>query len=95
MLRKITLLAALGLGFGFAQAQTTLLNVSYDPTRELYKDFNAAFAKHWQGKTGQTLAVRQSHGGSASRPARWPTAWKPMSSPWPSATTSMHWPNAS
>ncbi len=67
MLRKITLLAALGLGFGFAQAQTTLLNVSYDPTRELYKDFNAAFAKHWQGKTGQTLAVRQSHGGSGKQ----------------------------
>ena len=43
MLRKITLLATLSLGIGFAQAQTTLLNVSYDPTRELYKDFNAAF----------------------------------------------------
>ena len=67
MLRKITLLAALGLGLGFAQAQTTLLNVSYDPTRELYKDFNAAFAKHWQGKTGQTVQLRQSHGGSGKQ----------------------------
>ena len=67
MLRKITLLAALGLGFGFAQAQTTLLNVSYDPTRELYKDFNAAFAKYWQGKTGQTVQLRQSHGGSGKQ----------------------------
>ena len=35
-------------------AQVTLLNVSYDPTRELYQDFNAAFAKHWKAKTGKT-----------------------------------------
>ncbi len=47
-----------------ALAQTTLLNVSYDPTRELYQDFNAAFAKHWQAKTGEALSIRQSHGGS-------------------------------
>jgi sulfate transport system substrate-binding protein len=47
-----------------AAAQTTLLNVSYDPTRELYQDFNAAFAKHWKEKTGETVTVRQSHGGS-------------------------------
>ena len=40
-----------------AVAQTSLLNVSYDPTRELYKDYNAAFAKHWQAKTGQTVNV--------------------------------------
>ena len=38
-----------------AGAQTTLLNVSYDPTRELYQDFNAAFAKHWKAKTGETV----------------------------------------
>ena len=67
MLRKITLLATLGLGIGFAQAQTTLLNVSYDPTRELYKDFNTAFAKHWQGKTGQAVNIRQSHAGSGKQ----------------------------
>lgn len=67
MLRKITLLATLSLGIGFAQAQTTLLNVSYDPTRELYKEFNAAFAKHWQGKTGQAVHIRQSHGGSGKQ----------------------------
>ena len=41
-----------------------LLNVSYDPTRELYRDFNEAFAKEWLSKTGQTVRVRQSHGGS-------------------------------
>ncbi len=57
--------AALSLGTAFAQ--TSLLNVSYDPTRELYKDFNAAFNKHWQGKTGQDVKIRQSHGGSGKQ----------------------------
>src|ERR1700755_453340 len=50
-----------------AQAQTTLLNVSYDPTRELYQEFNAAFAKHWKAKTGESVSIRQSHGGSSSQ----------------------------
>jgi sulfate/thiosulfate transport system substrate-binding protein len=50
-----------------AQADTTLLNVSYDPTRELYRDFNTAFAKYWKTKTGETVAVRQSHGGSGKQ----------------------------
>jgi sulfate transport system substrate-binding protein len=45
----------------------TLLNVSYDPTRELYQDFNAAFAKHWQAKTGEKVTIRQSHGGSSKQ----------------------------
>ena len=45
----------------------TLLNVSYDPTRELYREFNAAFAKHWQEKTGDTVKVEQSHGGSGAQ----------------------------
>lgn len=45
----------------------TLLNVSYDPTRELYVDFNAAFAKHWKVKTGDTVTVKQSHGGSGKQ----------------------------
>jgi sulfate/thiosulfate-binding protein len=45
----------------------TLLNVSYDPTRELYADYNAAFAKYWQGKTGDTVKVNQSHGGSGKQ----------------------------
>ena len=50
-----------------AHADTTLLNVSYDPTRELYQEFNAAFAKHWRAKTGETVAVKQSHGGSGKQ----------------------------
>jgi sulfate/thiosulfate-binding protein len=50
------------------QAQTTtLLNVSYDPTRELYQDFNAAFAKHWKAKTGADVSIKQSHGGSGKQ----------------------------
>ena len=49
---------------GAALAQTTLLNVSYDPTRELYTDINRKFADEWKAKTGETLTVRMSHGGS-------------------------------
>ena len=49
-----------------ASAQA-LLNVSYDPTRELYQDFNAAFIKYWKTKTGQTIAIKQSHGGSGGQ----------------------------
>ena len=45
----------------------TLLNVSYDPTRELYQDYNAAFARYWQQKTGDNVSVRQSHGGSGKQ----------------------------
>ncbi|HTE06774.1 MAG TPA: sulfate ABC transporter substrate-binding protein [Planctomycetota bacterium] len=45
----------------------TLLNVSYDPTRELYKDFNAAFAKHWKEQTGDDVTIEQSHGGSSKQ----------------------------
>jgi sulfate/thiosulfate transport system substrate-binding protein len=48
-------------------ARVTLLNVSYDPTRELYVDFNAAFARYWQAHTGQELRVDQSHGGSGKQ----------------------------
>jgi sulfate/thiosulfate-binding protein len=47
-----------------AFAQTQLLNVSYDPTRELYRDINAAFIAHWKQQTGETVVVRASHGGS-------------------------------
>jgi len=50
-----------------AQAPLTLLNVSYDPTRELYVEVNAAFAKHWKSKTGQDVAFKQSHGGSGKQ----------------------------
>src|SRR6266487_525485 len=53
---------------GVAQSSpVTLLNVSYDPTRELYQDFNAAFAKYWQIKTGEKVTVKQSHGGSGKQ----------------------------
>jgi sulfate/thiosulfate transport system substrate-binding protein len=51
---------------GLAHAQT-LLNVSYDPTRELYAEVNAAFAKTWQSKTRQAVSIRQSHGGSGAQ----------------------------
>jgi sulfate/thiosulfate transport system substrate-binding protein len=51
-------------GLAAAQAPLTLLNVSYDPTRELYVEFNAAFVKHWKAKTGQDITIKQSHGGS-------------------------------
>jgi sulfate/thiosulfate transport system substrate-binding protein len=50
-----------------ALAETTLLNVSYDPTRELYQDFNSAFAKHWKKKGGQDVTLKQSHGGSGKQ----------------------------
>lgn len=55
---------------GLAAAQTapvTLLNVSYDPTRELYSEFNAAFAKHWKAQTSQDVTIKQSHGGSGKQ----------------------------
>lgn len=48
-------------------ADQTLLNVSYDPTRELYKDYNAAFVKHWKDQTGENLTIRVSHGGSGKQ----------------------------
>lgn len=55
-------------GISVAQpAPMTLLNVSYDPTRELYVEFNAAFIKHWKAKTGQTVTIKQSHGGSGKQ----------------------------
>jgi len=62
--------AAPALIAGQAQAQVkplTLLNVSYDPTRELYKDINAAYARYWKEKVGQTLTINQSHGGSGKQ----------------------------
>ena len=65
-------LLALMAGAGVAVAQgspkpVTLLNVSYDPTRELYVDFNQQFATYWKGKTGQEVTIRQSHGGSGKQ----------------------------
>lgn len=55
------------LGVAAGAAQIRLLNVSYDPTREFYTEFNAAFAAHWKAKTGDTVTVQQSHGGSAKQ----------------------------
>jgi sulfate/thiosulfate-binding protein len=65
-----TLLAALVASAstsGPATAETVLLNVSYDPTRELYRDINAAFVESWKAKTGETVTVRTSHGGSGAQ----------------------------
>jgi len=50
-----------------AQQPVTLLNVSYDPTRELYVEFNQAFTKYWKGRTGQDVSIKQSHGGSGKQ----------------------------
>jgi sulfate transport system substrate-binding protein len=63
-----TLLAACG-GSGDASrsGSVTLLNVSYDPTRELYRDINASFSKDWQQRTGEHVTIKQSHGGSGSQ----------------------------
>ncbi|HEY3491227.1 MAG TPA: sulfate ABC transporter substrate-binding protein [Candidatus Deferrimicrobiaceae bacterium] len=54
-------------GAASAASETTLLNVSYDPTRELYQDFNTAFAAHWKKTTGQDVTFKQSHGGSGKQ----------------------------
>lgn len=59
--------ALAALGATHAHAQVSLLNVSYDPTRELYKDFNAVFANHWKKETGEVLNIRASHGGSGKQ----------------------------
>jgi sulfate/thiosulfate transport system substrate-binding protein len=67
---KIPLAAALAAALpAMAQqpAAVTLLNVSYDPTREFYVEFNAAFQKHWKAKAGQDVTVKQSHGGSGKQ----------------------------
>ncbi|MEJ7806300.1 MAG: sulfate ABC transporter substrate-binding protein [Telluria sp.] len=69
LLKKISqsLLALALVSQAAVAADITLLNASYDPTRELYQDFNAAFAKHWKAKTGDTVTVKQSHGGSGKQ----------------------------
>src|SRR5262245_51756677 len=68
-LRLLFFLAA-GLVLGLPQLpakEIKLLNASYDPTRELYKEVNPAFAKYWKEKTGDTVVVQQSHGGSGKQ----------------------------
>ena len=66
---KNTVLLALALtaSSAFAAGPVKLLNVSYDPTRELYQQFDAAFAKYWKGKTGTDVTINQSHGGSGGQ----------------------------
>lgn len=58
---------ALGVNAGAAPPPTTILNVSYDPTRELYDDYNTVFAQYWKKKTGQAVTVQQSNGGSGKQ----------------------------
>lgn len=70
---KIPMATALHVGLALlarplgAQQPIQLLNVSYDPTRELYVEFNQAFARHWKAKTGQDVVIKQSHGGSGKQ----------------------------
>jgi sulfate transport system substrate-binding protein len=58
---------ALSVSAGYVHAQTHLLNVSYDPTREFYEEYNRLFAQHWKATTGQDVIVNQSHGGSGKQ----------------------------
>lgn len=66
-LKTATLAAAVALTGTAVAKNIELLNVSYDPTREFYVDFNEAFAKHWKEKTGDTVTINQSHGGSSKQ----------------------------
>jgi sulfate/thiosulfate transport system substrate-binding protein len=63
----LEILLAISLAISAGAKEVKLLNVSYDPTRELYTEYNTAFAKYWQGKTGDTVTVSQSHGGSGKQ----------------------------
>jgi sulfate/thiosulfate-binding protein len=66
--RSLLALLSLGVLLPLAHAKTIeLLNVSYDPTRELYVDYNTAFSKYWKAKTGDEVVIRQSHGGSGAQ----------------------------
>jgi sulfate/thiosulfate-binding protein len=67
MKRRLLLVASLALATAAGAKDFSLLNVSYDPTRELYVDFNKAFAAYYKGKTGDTVTVKQSHGGSGKQ----------------------------
>jgi len=68
VIAALALLAGCGAPGGPSHGgHVTLLNVSYDPTRELYEDFNAAFARYWKAKTGQQVRIDQSHGGSGKQ----------------------------
>ncbi|MFG6466201.1 sulfate ABC transporter substrate-binding protein [Roseateles sp. BYS87W] len=66
-MRRLITALSLALAATGTWAQTTLLNVSYDPTRELYQDFNKAFAAQWKAKTGEAVSLKTSHGGSGKQ----------------------------
>jgi sulfate transport system substrate-binding protein len=66
-LLAVLIAASVGFAPRAHAAAVSLLNVSYDPTRELYEDYNKAFAAYWKGQTGDTLTVNQSHGGSGKQ----------------------------
>lgn len=67
LLSVLTIIQGSSIAAFAAEKGVTLLNVSYDPTREFYEEFNAAFAKHWKEKTGQNVTINQSHGGSGKQ----------------------------
>jgi sulfate transport system substrate-binding protein len=66
-IKNTLILTSLLLPLSGLSAEISLLNVSYDPTRELYQDFNTAFAKYWYSKTGDQVSIKQSHGGSGKQ----------------------------
>ena len=66
-MKLLAIIIAVAGVIGAQAKEIKLLNVSYDPTRELYQDFNAAFAKHWKAKTGNDVKIQQSHGGSGKQ----------------------------
>jgi len=66
-IRALIFLVAFFLACGTEAKEIKLLNVSYDPTREMYEEYNAAFAKHWKEKTGDIVEIQQSHGGSGKQ----------------------------
>jgi len=66
-IRRFALAALAGALFASQVQAVELLNVSYDPTRELYQQYNAAFAKHWKAETGEDVSIKNSHGGSGKQ----------------------------
>ena len=66
-IQSLSFILALGLASQAYAAEVSLLNVSYDPTRELYQDFNKSFAALWKSKSGDDLKIKQSHGGSGKQ----------------------------
>ncbi len=67
MRQSILAIALAVFGGSTLAADINLLNVSYDPTRELYQDYNKAFSQYWKSKTGDNVTIRQSHGGSGKQ----------------------------